>query len=48
MATKEGTKNRHKTIDVGHLYAQTNTNNVPEICALLQPTGDKYVFVQKS
>ena len=41
-------KQRHKTIDVGHPYAQTNTNNVSETCALLQPTGGKYVFVQKS
>ena len=32
---------QHNTICAGHHYAQTNTNNVNKICALLQTTGGK-------
>ena len=35
------TKQKHKTIYVGHYYTQTNTNNVNEAWAILQTTGGK-------
>jgi hypothetical protein len=46
------TKQKHNTICGGHHYAQTNTNNVNNTCALLQTTGGKdepnIVFMRKS
>ena len=35
------TKQKHKSIYVGHHYPQTNTNNVNKTRALLQTTGGK-------
>ena len=35
------TKQKHKSIYIGHHYPQTNTNNVNKTRALLQTTGDK-------
>jgi hypothetical protein len=34
------TKQKHNTISIGHHYAQANTNNVSNVCGLLQITGD--------